>query len=100
MFDPNGFAYFSLVFWPLVAVSLFSCLSPTKAIVATILGAQLLLPVGAMIKVTALPAIDKISVATIPALIGWLACRETDRPRPERFRIINILILLYLLSPL
>ena len=57
--NPNWVAYIALLIWPGVALYLYSSLPFGKATLWTILGAYLLLPVGAQIKFAGVPAFDK-----------------------------------------
>jgi hypothetical protein len=66
----NWFAFVALLAWPVLALWLFSKRSLNTALVWTILGGYLLLPVGASIKFEGVPAFDKGSIPNIAALIG------------------------------
>ncbi|MBR0697778.1 O-antigen ligase [Bradyrhizobium lablabi] len=87
----------ALLLWPLVAVACFMALPATRATIWVILGAQLLLPVGEMIKFEMVPQLDK---ATIPSLCIFVAYLVTVRRawRP-RFGLAEILVLMFLLGP-
>ena len=71
MFDinPNWFAYFALLIWPVVALYLYSRLPLGLATLWTILGGYLLLPVGTVIKYEMVPAFEKTSIPNLAALI-------------------------------
>lgn len=87
---PNLTAYAVLFLWPLVALVLFRTLSPERAVIWTILGGYLFLPVRPSIDFPMLPAFEKELVAPLSALIGallvrkgWaLADRQPDMPGP------------------
>lgn len=68
---PNHVAYAALLVWPLVSIVLFRTRPFNQALIWTILGGYLLLPVGTEIKFPGVPAFDKNS---IPALAGLAAC--------------------------
>jgi hypothetical protein len=70
LINPNWIAYFALLIWPVVALILYSRLPIGRATLWTILGAFLLLPVGAEIKFAGVPGFDKQSISNIAALIG------------------------------
>src|SRR5829696_2872358 len=97
--EPNVLAYVILFSWPLLALSLYRIWPATQATIGAILGAELILPVGAAVKIPMIPAIDRVSVATVPAVIGcalW-AARSGGR---IRFGMIEMLIGLFFVSPL
>jgi hypothetical protein len=97
--NPNWVAFVALLIWPGVALYLFSSLSFSKATLWTILGAYLLLPVGAQIKFAGVPAFDKDS---IPSLTALICCVVFAGRLPKVFRgfgVAEVLILLLLVSP-
>ena len=69
---PNWFAIFALASWPLVVLWLYHARPPNQATLWTILGALLLLPVGAEIKFEMIPVFDKSSIPGLAALIACL----------------------------
>ena len=77
---PSWAATFALLSWPLVALWLYSTRPVNQATLWTILGAQLLLPVGAIIKFDMIPGFDKSSIPNLAALIGcfWLGGVSCD----------------------
>ena len=95
---PNLFAYFALLSWPLIALCLFKARPVAQALLWTILGAQLLLPVGTSIKFEMIPVFDKSSIATLSALLGCFLAGK-------RLRLFNgfgtpeVLILMVLIAP-
>jgi hypothetical protein len=96
---PNWFAILALLSWPIVALWLYQTRPIGRATLWTILGAQLLLPVGAAIKFQGIPQFDKISIPNLAALIGCLLVLR----RPLRIwsgsGLAGILILIYLIAP-
>src|SRR5437588_6199458 len=78
----NWFATFALLAWPVVAVWLYHARPVGQATLWTILGAQLLLPVGAIIKVApGIPNLDKVSISNLAAVMGCILVAR----RPVRF---------------
>ena len=77
---PNLFAYVALLSWPLIAFCLFRVRPVGQALLWTILGAQLLLPVGTSIKFEMIPVFDKSSIATLSALLGCLLAGKRFAP--------------------
>ena len=97
--NPNLFAYFMLVVWPLVAMVLYSRLPFLRATVWTVLGAYLLLPVHAEIKFSGVPTFDKTS---IPSIAVGVCCVLIARKRPKFFfglGIAEVLLLVLVSSP-
>lgn len=62
-------AWFALFSWPVAAYVFFRNLSPAMALIATVLGAYLLLPSGLLLDLPLLPVLDKINVASLTALV-------------------------------
>src|SRR5262245_4311488 len=69
-----------------------------QALLWTILGAQLLLPVGASIKFEMIPVFDKNSVATLSALLGCFLAGKRLR-LSSGFATPEILIVMVLIAP-
>jgi hypothetical protein len=97
---PNWFASFALILWPIVAIALYASLPIVPATLWTILGAQLLLPVGTFFKFEMIPVFDKSSIPNLCALVGCMLA--TGRPATlwRKFGAVEALILIYLLSPI
>lgn len=95
---PNQFATLALIAWPLVALWLFWTQSTAKAIIWTILGGQLLLPVGAEIKFAGVPPFDKNSIPSLIAVVGILFTRGWPRVRVG-FGAAEVLLVAMLLVP-
>ena len=96
---PSWAATFALLTWPLVALWLYSARPVNQATLWTILGAQLLLPVGAMIKFDMIPGFDKNSIASLAALIGCLLVGRRGMRFGSRFGLTEILVLMFLIGP-
>ena len=99
MTNPNWFAYFALLIWPGVAFYLFFRLPVGQAIVWTILGAFLLLPVGTEIKFAGVPGLNK---DTIPNLAALVCCALVTGRLPKIFRgfgLAEVLIVVLLIGP-
>ena len=97
---PNLFAYIALLSWPFVALLLYRSRPMAEATIWTILGAFLLLPVGVEIKIPMIPQFDKNSIPNICALIGCLAVARRNGSPGRRFGLIEILIAIYIVSPI
>jgi len=96
---PNTFAFIMLVVWPIVVIVLFSTRQPGSATLLTFLGAQLLLPVGAVIKFEMIPPFDKNSIASISALVGCLISVRRPKSKRRKFWLTDLLIFLFVLCP-
>lgn len=68
---PGWIAYAALLTWPAVALALFRTLPKTHAVIWTLLGGYLFLPVATALDAPVLPPIDK---ATVPALSALAIC--------------------------
>src|SRR5215475_1756758 len=97
--EPNWFSAFSLLAWPVVALSLYRTLPIGRATIWTILGGYLLLPVGAGFKFEMIPAFEKNTVPTLAALLG---CTLVLRRPPHAwtgFGLTEALILAFIFGP-
>ena len=98
---PNWFATVALVLWPLVALGLYFTRPLYQATIWTILGAQYLLPVGAVIKFApVIPVFDKSSIPNLCILAGCVMTARRSMQILHRFGIPEVLILMYLSSPI
>jgi len=95
---PNLFAYAVLLSWPLIALVLYAVLPVGRATIWTILGAQLLLPVGASIKFDMIPALDKASLASLAALAGYIIARKPPALH-KPVGLFEVLVFVYITSP-
>jgi len=73
---PNLFAHFMLFMWPLVAIVLFRLLPRPQALAWTILGGYLFLPERLAFDFPMLPAVNKVLVPAVSALLGCLLTTE------------------------
>lgn len=95
----NWIAHLAIVGWPLVALVLYQTRPPAQATVWTVLGAFLLLPIQAFLKIPMIPAIDKGSVGSIAAILGSLIFFARDRGSVRLGAAIGTLIAVYICSP-
>jgi hypothetical protein len=96
---PNLFAFFALLAWPAVALWLYHTRPVTQATLWTILGAQLLLPVGAAIKFEGIPQFDKVSIPNLAALVGCLLVVRRPLRIWTGFGSAEMLLLMCLIGP-
>ncbi len=93
---PNLLAYLVLFIWPIVAIILFRLLPLQKALVWTLIGGYLLLPSETSIKFPMLPAIDKMLVTNVPALILCLLMGKEQPPTTDAMARLGRIILMWL----
>src|SRR5579871_985975 len=96
---PNSIAYLALIAWPLVAIALYVTRPVVQATLWTVLGAQLLLPVGTFFKIEMIPQFDKES---IPNLCALFCCIFVAGKAVKPFRklgSVEILIAMSLVGP-
>jgi hypothetical protein len=96
---PNLFAFAALLAWPIVSLFLFVTRPATHALVWTILGGYLLLPVGTVIKFSGIPGFDKNSIPSLVASIGCILIARKPPVIPKRFGIAEVLLIALLVSP-
>src|SRR5713101_1863891 len=98
--NPNSFAFFALICWPLVTVFLYRSRSLVSATLWTVLGAQLLLPVGTFFKFEMIPLLDKNSIPSVCALIGCMVVARRPLKLWNRFGLTEILLVMVIVGPL
>jgi hypothetical protein len=96
---PNSFAYFALIAWPLVAIALYARRPVVQATLWTMLGAQLLLPVGTFFKIEMIPQFDKYSIPSLSVLFGCMAATARPIGLWRKFGVVEVLMLVFLFSP-
>jgi len=95
----NWFATVALVAWPIVALWLYQTRPVNQATLWTILGAQLLLPVGAGIKLAeGIPQLDKTSIPSLAALVGCFLVARRLRFW-NGFGMAEVLLLIFVIGP-
>jgi hypothetical protein len=96
----NLFTTIALVSWPLIAMWLYHARPLGQATLWTILGGQLLLPVGAAIKVApGIPQFDKVSIPNLAALVGCLLVMRRPPRLWNGFGLIEVMLLMSLIGP-
>ena len=96
---PNYFAYAALLLWPLVSIFLFATRPTGQAVLWTILGGYLLLPVGTEIKFPGVPAFDKSSIPAMVALLGCLVVGRRPSNPSRGFGLAEVLLAALLVGP-
>jgi hypothetical protein len=97
---PNTIAYAALIIWPIVTLALFASLRPAHAVIWSLLGGYLLLPVNTGFDLRGVPALDKTSIPSVAALIGALIFAGPRAIRfPREWWLIGLMVL-YAFSPM
>jgi len=99
LITPNYFAYAALLLWPLVSIYLFATRPLGQALLWTILGGYLLLPVGTEIKFPGVPAFDKSSIPALVALLGCLVVGRRPSNPSRGFGAAEVLFAALLVGP-
>jgi hypothetical protein len=97
---PNLFAYLALFIWPLVAIALYATRPIVQATLWTMLGAQLLLPVGTFFKIEMIPQLDKYSIPSICVFIGCIVATARPISLWRKFGPVEALMLIFVISPI
>ena len=95
----NGIALIALLAWPVVAFVLFQVLRPERALIWTILGGYMLLPQLSAINLPGMPALDKVSIPNLAALMGFMVVMgRLPQLWPDN-GLGRVLLVLFVLSP-
>ncbi len=95
---PNYFAYFALVAWFFVSVQFFKTKKIELAILLTIIGGYLALPVKVVIQLPVVP-LNKDNICCIAALIGFCIMKKQKIKVFGQTPLINFFALLLIISP-
>jgi len=82
----------------MIAIALFQTLPKIQATLWTIVGAQLLLPVGEGIKIAMIPQFDKASIPNLCIFFAYLFSKR--RPWKSKLGLAEMLIALFLFGPI
>lgn len=95
----NSIAYAVLFAWPVVSLAAFLTTRPHIAILITLVGGYLLLPVRVGVDLPMVPTLDKTALPNLSALALCLLVAGTAfRPFPKSL-VITALLLLYAFTP-
>ncbi len=97
---PNAVAYSALIVWPLVTLVMFASMRPTHALIWSLLGGYLLLPVRTAFDFPGVPELDKASIASISCLIAAMLFAKSPAVRLPREWWLLALMALYVISPM
>jgi hypothetical protein len=92
----------ALLLWPIATLCIFAASRTASAgLIWSVLGAQLLLPVGAALKFQMVPQIDKTTIVSFSVLAGCLIfARGEPARRYTKFGLVEALLLIYVISPI
>jgi hypothetical protein len=93
------FANIAICAWPLVAIAFYRIFPLGLATMWTILGAQMLLPVGAAIKFEMIPQFDKTTVPNLCALIGCFLVAKRPVKFVQSIGLAELFVLMSLIGP-
>lgn len=106
---PNTFAHLVFFSWPLVAILFFAAQPPARALAASVIVGYLLLPERVVVNLPMIPAINKVMMINLTALVVvMLALRRhrlisgagPEAPMPSgTLWVFRILILLMVVTP-
>jgi hypothetical protein len=97
---PNAVAYLALTLWPAVTLALFASMRPGQALIWSLLGGFLLLPVNTAFDFPGVPALDKTSIPNISALVGAVLFAKGPVARLPREWWVVTLMVVYIISPM
>jgi hypothetical protein len=97
--SPSSFAFAALIMWPIAAFGFYRARHVNQATLWTIIGAQLLLPVGAAIKIPGVPQFDKVSIPNICALIGCMFVARHPIRFFDNIGLVEVLLVMALIGP-
>lgn len=98
--NPNLIAYAAIFVWPIVAVYLFVTRPLPSALIWTILGGYLLLPVGTVIKIAMIPGLDKNSIPAIAASVGcYFIARAAAPIGPRKWGLAELFVVAVIICP-
>ncbi|MBY6218087.1 O-antigen ligase family protein [Qipengyuania aquimaris] len=97
---PNTIAYAALIIWPVVTFALFALMRPPQALIWSLLGGYLLLPVNTSFDFPGVPALDKHSIPSFAAFIAVLVFAGARYARLPREWWLLALIFIYVGSPI
>jgi hypothetical protein len=95
----NPVTILALLAWPLVAVLLYKTRPLTQATLWTILGAYMLLPVDADIKIPMIPVLDKSSIPNLAALFGCMVICGRSIRFSKGFGLAELLVVTLMICP-
>lgn len=96
---PNLFAYFTLLLWPFVTILLFAKLRSHQALVWSVLGAYLLLPVNTSFEMPLIPSLDKTSISNLAILACCVIFVREDWLGGFKEPVVAVLSGVFILSP-
>ncbi len=92
----------ALLLWPIASLCIFAASKTVSmALIWSVLGAQLVLPVGAGLKFPMVPQIDKMTIVSFSIFVACLIYARAEPARRHRkFGLVEALLIIYVLSPI
>ncbi|RLK07353.1 hypothetical protein [Ruegeria conchae] len=97
---PNSLAYLMLMVWPIIMVVLFKKLPAPRALLISILGGYVILPPNTYFDLPLIPTLDKHTIPSLAALVLCLTMLDQKIRFFPQSRLVSILMLGFLLSPI
>lgn len=97
---PNTVAYAALIAWPFVTLVCFARMPPSKALIWSLLGGYLLLPMKTSFDFPGVPALDKTSVTNLSAMVGALTFAGFRSVRLPREWWLLLPLLVFIVAPM
>jgi len=88
-----------LILWPIVTILLFATLRPHQALVWSVLGAYLLLPVKTSFEIPIIPSLDKTSISNLAALACCMVFVREKWLGVFKEPVVVALAAIFILSP-
>lgn len=90
----------ALLAWPVLTLALFLTLSTQRAIIWSLVGAYLLLPISVGFDFPGVPGLDKSSIPNLATFLIALGLARGASFRWPRSPIVNLLMLAYVVGPI
>lgn len=95
----NTFAILTILFWPIITLLIFRSTTTDRAIVWSLLGAALFLPVSTTIKLPLFPNLNKESLSVVTALLIIVFSAKKGPVSIPSTPVIRFLLILYIVVP-
>lgn len=96
---PNIIAYFALLAWPFIVYAMFRKMTPERAFIWAILGGYMLLPQSTAFNFPMIPALDKVSIPNLTALIMCLVMLRLRIAFLPENRLARVFLIMMLAAP-
>lgn len=97
---PNTLAYVALIIWPIVILFMFRRFSMERALIWSLLGGYLLLPMVARFDPPLIPLLDKVTIPTLTAFVVSAKMYGRGVIALPKSWLARLLLLLFVVSPI